>query len=149
MNVLPLFFLALLAGMLLPVQVGFNNPLKQAFGSSLLPAFITFSTGSLFLLLYGGLLRIPAPAGAVMGRIPWWNWVGGGLCGAFFITLIILLGSRLGASVLFALVVGGEMTMSVVLDHFGWLGFQVHALSPGRLLGTAFLVAGVILIHRF
>ena len=149
MNLLALCALGLLAGMLLPVQVGFNNPLKQALGSALLPAFITFSTGSFFLFAYGFLSRVPAPLGAALARIPWWNWVGGGLCGALFITLIILLGSRLGASVLFALVVGGELLMSIVLDHFGWLGFHAHAVSPGRFAGAALLVVGVILIHRF
>ena len=149
MNLLALCALGLLAGMLLPVQVGFNNPLKQALGSALLPAFITFSTGSLFLLAYGVLSRVPAPLGTAMGRIPWWNWIGGGLCGAFFITLLILLGSRLGAAVLFALVVGGELLMSIVLDHFGWLGFQAHAVNPGRIAGAVCLVVGGILIHRF
>ncbi len=149
MNLLPSLALALLAGLLLPLQAGINNPLKQALASSLLPAFITFSTGALALLGYAILARTPIPTGAMIARIPWWNWIGGGLCGALFVTLVILLASRIGVAVLFALIVTGEMLMSVLLDHFGWLGFDSHAASPGRLAGAVLLVGGVILIQKF
>jgi transporter family-2 protein len=38
---------------------------------------------------------------------------------------------------------------SVVLDHFGWLGFEAHAASPLRLVGAALMIVGFVLISRF
>jgi len=48
-----------------------------------------------------------------------------------------------------ALIVAGQMTASVVLDHFGWLGYQLHPLSGMRILGVCLLVGGVVLIRWF
>ena len=56
---------------------------------------------------------------------------------------------ELGAVTLTALVVVGQLVCSVVLDHFGLLGFELHAASAGRLLGCGLLVAGLALIWKF
>ena len=148
MNIVFALALALVAGMLLPLQAGMNNPLKLAFGSALLPACVTFSVGALSLWLVALASRSLA-GGELVAKVPWWSWIGGGLCGALFVTLMIAMASRLGGAVTFALIVAGEMLMSMVLDHFGWLGFASHAAGPGRLAGAALLVLGVILIQRF
>jgi uncharacterized membrane protein YdcZ (DUF606 family) len=37
----------------------------------------------------------------------------------------------------------------MLLDSFGWLGFRVRPLTPGRLVGTLLMVAGVWLVTRF
>jgi transporter family-2 protein len=47
-----------------------------------------------------------------------------------------------------ALFVAGQMSMGLVLDHFGVLGVPVHATSPGRLVGAVLVVAGVFLLRR-
>jgi transporter family-2 protein len=43
----------------------------------------------------------------------------------------------------------GQMTMALVMDHFGLFGLARHEISPLRILGASFLVAGVVLIRRF
>ena len=47
-----------------------------------------------------------------------------------------------------ALLIGGHLLISLVLDHFGWVGFQVHEINAWRLLGTILMITGVILIVR-
>jgi transporter family-2 protein len=49
---------------------------------------------------------------------------------------------------MFALVVAGQLMASLALDNWGLLGYPVRPLSWERLLGTALLVAGVVLIRR-
>jgi transporter family-2 protein len=61
----------------------------------------------------------------------------------------LVLAQRLGAGTLFALVIAGNMLMSVALDHFGWLGLPMHQANPIRLFGLSLLVIGVILIQNF
>jgi bacterial/archaeal transporter family-2 protein len=45
-----------------------------------------------------------------------------------------------------ALVVTGQLIYAVVLDHFGWLAFEVHPASVWRLLGCGLMIVGLVLI---
>ncbi len=92
-------------------------------------------------------LRDPAPAAGVAGRIPWWTW-SGGLFGALFVGLAILLVPELGAATFFALLVTGQMLASVIFDQFGLLGLTQRSIDLPRLLGVGLLVGGVVLIRR-
>lgn len=40
------------------------------------------------------------------------------------------------------------MVASLLLDHFGWVGFPEHPVSALRLLGAALVILGVALIQR-
>ena len=64
--------------------------------------------------------------------------------GAAFVSFFV---GTLALMALYA-VFSGQMIASVVLDHFGLLGFTEQPLSLPRALGVAFLIAGVFLIRR-
>jgi bacterial/archaeal transporter family-2 protein len=81
-----------------------------------------------------------------MAGVPWWAW-SGGVFGAAFILLAILLLPSLGAATLFALVIAGQVLAAVTLDHFGALGLTPHPMNAARLAGAALLIAGVVLIR--
>jgi len=124
-----LLAVAFCVGALITVQVGANTRLKEAFG---------------VVTLVG---RTPWPSVARVVGAPWWAWLGG-LLGAVYAMATVLLARRLGAAVLTALVVTGQLVCSVVLDHFGALGFTEHALSAGRVAGCVLMIAGFVLITR-
>jgi len=46
-------------------------------------------------------------------------------------------------------IVAGQMLASLVLDHFGLIGYPIHPLSGMRMLGVMMLLGGVILIRWF
>ena len=48
-----------------------------------------------------------------------------------------------------SLIIAGQMFASLFLDHFGWLGYQVHPVSGLKMLGVALLLGGVVLIRLF
>jgi transporter family-2 protein len=48
-----------------------------------------------------------------------------------------------------SLIIAGQMSASLFLDHFGWLGFQVHPVSGLKMLGVVLLLGGVVLIRLF
>ena len=79
--------------------------------------------------------------------VTWWAW-SGGLFGAIFIGLAIVLIPTLGAATFIALLVTGQMLASVTFDHFGWLGLAQRSIDLPRLIGVAMLIGGVILIRR-
>ena len=142
------FAIALLAGALITVQTGSNARLKEAFGAAL-PAVIVSSSLGIVLLIGVTLVgRIPWPAASAVAAAPWWGWLGG-LLGAIYAVVTVLLARELGAATLTALVVTGQLVCSVVLDHFGWVGFTAHAAGVGRIVGCLLMIAGFFLIARF
>lgn len=142
------FAVALLAGTLITVQTGSNARLKEAFGDALPAVIVSSSLGIILLIAVTLTARISWPSLSSVAGAPWWGWLGGVL-GAVYAVTTVLLARELGAATLTALVVTGQLLCSVVLDHFGWVGFTEHAASIGRIVGCLFMVAGFFLIARF
>ena len=89
------------------------------------------------------------PSREMMREAPWYAWPAGGVLGVTYLTGNILLAPKLGAGTLVGLVVAGQLIFSVLLDHFGWLGFAQHPAGVARLAGCSLMIAGVFLIFRF
>lgn len=140
--------LAVLAGAGLPVQLGMNNQLRLMTGSAMSAAFISFLVGTLALALYVVILRQPLPTTLQISNAPWWIWLGG-VVGVFYIVVAIVMAPKIGPAVLFSLVVAGQLLNSIVIDHFGLFGYDVHHASPMRLIGAAMLIGGVVIIRAF
>ena len=139
--------LAALAGVSIVVQQVLNANLRTALNSAAWSGFVSFFVGVVCMAFLVLVLRDPIPSAGVAARIPWWAW-SGGLFGAIFIGLAILLVPQLGAATFIALLVTGQMLASVTFDHFGWLGLAERPIDLPRLIGVALLVAGVVLIRR-
>ena len=71
-----------------------------------------------------------------------------GLLGAIYVASVTMLGPRLGAMTMVALVIAGQLTVALVVDQFGILGYPQIAVTPTRLLGAALLLAGALLVVR-
>jgi bacterial/archaeal transporter family-2 protein len=138
--------LAIAAGISLVVQQALNANLRGALGSAAWSGFTSYLVGTICMALLAIALRDPVPSASVAARIPWWAW-SGGLFGAIFIGLAILLIPQIGAATFFALLVTGQMLASLALDHFGLLGVPVQPASLVRLAGAVFLILGVVLIR--
>jgi transporter family-2 protein len=144
--VLPVL-LAIAAGISVIVQQVLNSNLRAALNSAAWSGFVSYAVGLICMALLALALRDPLPSAGIAARIPWWAW-SGGLFGAIFIALSILLVPQLGAATFIALLVTGQMLASVAFDHFGWLGLAQRPVDLPRLLGATLLVAGVVLIRR-
>lgn len=88
-----------------------------------------------------------AAGGDGPGEAPRWAWIGG-LFGAFFVAVGVIVTPKLGTAATFSTVVAGQVLVSLALDQWGWIGLPVHQLSPGRLAGAALLVIGVLMVQR-
>ena len=147
MNLLPLLLIAALIGALLPVQAGVNAQLRVALSDPLATALASFLVGAAGLAATLVASRAPVPLGDAWARSSWWHWTGG-LLGAAYIVAAVILAPRLGAAVLTAAVVAGQMAASVALDHFGLVGFPEHPLTVSRLFGASLVILGVVLVQR-
>jgi transporter family-2 protein len=136
-----------LAGIGLTVQVGWNAALATATQSSTFAVLVNFLVGSLVLCAWLAIGGGPWPSSRGLLQAPWWGFLGG-ILGAFYVLTATLAGPKLGAATLLALTLLGQLTASVLVDHFGWLGFARQPLDAQRLLGIVLLLAGVLLVVK-
>lgn len=140
---------ALVMGLFMAVQPAINLELRRFVGSPAQAAMVstTISTVSLVFFVFV-IQRTPWPSLHAAVSTPWWIWIGG-LLGAAYVAISVVLISRLGTAFAFSLVVLGQMATALVVDRFGWFGVPIHDLSPGRLIGVALVISGVVLIRMF
>ena len=146
-NMIFSILLAFGAGFSIVIQQALNSNLRTELNSAAWSGFVSYSAGLACMALLVIALREPLPPVGVMTRIPWWAWTGG-VFGAIFIGLGIVLVPKLGAATFIALLVAGQMIGSVVFDHFGWLGLAERPIDLSRVIGVLLLIAGVVLIRR-
>jgi bacterial/archaeal transporter family-2 protein len=143
-----LMALALAAGSLLTLQVGANAQLARFTGHPAYATIFSFVTGLVALFACSLAVPVPWPSMGSLFQAPWWAWIGG-ILGACYLWIALMLAPRLGAAVLVSLVVAGQLLASLLLDHYGLLGFPQHPASLPRTLGVVFLFLGVVLIRWF
>ena len=141
-----LYLAALGAGISVAVQQVLNGSLRVSLQSPAWAGFVSYLGGLLTMVAVLVAMRDQVPSWKLVAATPWWAW-GGGVLGGVFILLAILLLPSLGAATLLALVVAGQMSAAVVMDHFGAFGLTQHSLSISRLLGVALIIGGVVLIR--
>ncbi len=144
----PYFLLAMCAGAGLAVQAGVNAKLRQVSGEPLFAGLVNFAVGVVPIAAFFLISRAVWPPQERLAIGPPWMWLGGFL-GAVYVVSSIVSAPKLGSGSLIAAGVAGQLVASVVIDHFGWVGFLPHPLTPGRVVGVVLLIAGVFLIQRF
>ena len=140
-----LYFLAIGAGVSFVVQQAVNANLRAEIGSPFWAGLISYLGGSLAMLLAVLALREAWPSPQTIARSSGMSWTGG-LFGAIYIAISILLLPRLGAATVLALIVLGQMLTAITFDHFALLGAPQHSASMVRLAGVGLIVAGVVLV---
>jgi transporter family-2 protein len=145
---MPVIVLVVLFGLLGGVAVGLQGPMSS---------IITERLGvmeSIFIVHIGGALIIGVPllmqGGGRLAQwrdVPWYTLIAGG----FGLVVIAALGfaiPRVGVAATVTLIVAGQLILSAVLDHFGWLGATPRPIDMQRLIGILVLFVGVWLIVR-
>jgi transporter family-2 protein len=141
-------FLAVLAGMAMPTQAVVNSKLADSLQSPVLAAFISFAVGTAALFVYILLTGVPLNNLASAKNAAPIVWIGGFL-GAFFVSVMATIVPRIGVALSFSLAIGGQMLVTILIDHFGWLGVPEKPVNFWRVLGAALITIGVILIRKF
>ncbi|HWG09064.1 MAG TPA: DMT family transporter [Solirubrobacteraceae bacterium] len=134
------------AGCLVGMQAPINSRLGRSVGS-VEAATVSFIVGTAALVVILLIARGGIGGLGEIGRAPWWAFVGG-LLGAVYVSVALVAVRTLGASGLTAVVIGGQLVISVVIDRFGLLGVGRHSIGVERILGLVLLAVGVVLVVR-
>jgi transporter family-2 protein len=137
--------LGLLGGASLVVQASLNAGLRDRLQSVSWAGFVSYLGGTAAMVIALLVGRVPLRLEQAMSvPLAWWL---GGFFGAAYLAIAIVLIPRLGAATLVALVVAGQLTCSLLCDHYGWFGLPVHPLDLRRVAGALLLIGGVVLIR--
>jgi transporter family-2 protein len=134
------------AGGLVGMQAPINSRLGKTVGGVQAASFSflvgTFALVSITFVLRGGLGSLGS-----LGSVPWWALIGG-LLGAVYVFVALEAVRTLGASGLTAVVIAGQLAISLVIDRFGLLGVARQSIGMQRIAGLVLLLAGVALVVR-
>jgi bacterial/archaeal transporter family-2 protein len=140
------YVIAFTAGLSFVFQQAVNPNLRVEIGSPWWAGFVSYLGGTIIMLVASLAMREPLPSLAVAARAQGMSWTGG-LFGAVYIAISILLLPKLGAATVIALIVAGQMTGSLAFDHFGLFGLPVHHITVPRIAGALLLLTGAILVR--
>ena len=131
------------------VQAPINSGLGRTIGK-LPAALISFFVGL-------GLLLVICVAAGELGRFDSLGDAAlpslfGGFIGATYVATATITISRIGAGAVAAATIAGQLTCSLVVDDFGWVGVDEIGITGLRVLGAVLLLAGTALVvhrHRY
>lgn len=134
--------LIILIGLAGGIAVGLQSPMAS---------LITQRLGvfeSVFIVHVGGALLaliLMLVLGSRLGEwrsVPWYA-LGAGVFGLVVIGAVSFMIPRVGVAAAVITIVAGQLLVSAVLDHFGWLGAAERVLDAPRLLGLGVVLFGV------
>lgn len=149
-NAVPVSLLAILvfiAGGGIAMQALVNARLSLIVGGPLVVNAINFVIGASAACLVLLLSRAPVPSLAQLGQSSWWMYTGG-LFGVLLVGISMVAVAKLGAGLLTALIVAGQLIIAVLADHYGWFGLKQQPVDLWRVLGILMLLGGAWLIQR-
>ena len=133
-------------GGLIALQAPINSRLGQTIGT-FQGAFFSFLLGTIALAAIAGLSRGGFGQIADVRGIEW-QYLLGGFLGAAYVTSVLVTVRTLGAGGVTAATITGQLTMSVIVDQYGWLGVAKDPVNGAKILGLLLLAAGTFLIVR-
>jgi len=140
--------LVVLIGLVGGAAVGIQSPIAGSLGQrvgGIASSFIVHVSGAIFsgvLLFFVGGEKIRN-----WQSLPWYM-LGAGIFGLILYQSINITFPRLGGALMVTLIIVGQLAIGMLVDHFGWLGAQVHPVSLTRIAGFLILVVGAYLISR-
>jgi transporter family-2 protein len=141
-----LYGFVLLAGVANAVQAGQNGALSKGMAQSLTAGLVVV-TGTATCILVVGLLtgRLTWPSLDQAVQMPWWAWFGGFMGGGIILAQFFI-ARQIGAATFLGMFVTAGVVTSILLDHFGWVGFDQHRAGLGRIVGALLMIGGVALV---
>ncbi len=137
-----------IAGILNTIQTGSNATLNKTLGRPVWAVVAVFSVALATALVVALVSGQRFPSSDDFALAPWWAWIGG-IFGATYILSMVIAADALGAAVFMGLTVTMAVVASLVLDHFGLMGFERHPAGIGRIVGGLAMIAGLVLIAKY
>lgn len=135
--------LALLGGAAVAIQAQINGGLGKKVGV-LEASLISFGIGTLalfFIVLFFGNGNILA-----ISTVPKWQLIGG-LLGAFYVIIAILVVPKIGVVSTLVAVISGQIIIGAIIDHFGLFGGNPIPIDLKKMTAIILLFISLYLFN--
>lgn len=143
-TLIPIVIVGLLGGMAIGLQSPMVSLMSQRIGT-LESAFIVHFGGAIIILIPLLLLR-----SGNLGNwrsLPWYVLAAGAL-GLIVVAGVSYMIPRVGVAAAFTLLIAGQLVVSSILDHYGFLGVHIRPMDISRTLGLLVVFIGAWLTVR-
>ena len=140
--------LASIVGALTTLQSRFNGQLSTDIHNGVAAAIISFISGWVILIGFCGFYKPDRDGLKIIWsslrnrRLKWWEILGG-MGGGFFVALQSTLVPTLGVAIFTICIVGGQTTLSIIVDLMGLSPSGKHRLTPIRAFTTVIILISV------
>ncbi len=142
------YVFACLAGIASAVEPGQNAEVSDSLESPLVAGILSLGVSIVAIVLVMIVTgQVGLPDRGQLAQVPWWAWCGGFLSAALTLAQLTV-SKRIGAAAFLGIIVTAGVVTSILLDHFGLVGFTPHPANAGRLIGGVLMIAGVGLVAR-
>lgn len=140
--------LTLLIGLAGGVAVGLQTPLAGAMTQRLGPY-----SSSLVIHVSGAIISAVLVISRGGENIQTWRetpWymLGAGVFGVILYATFSFTLPRVGAAGALVLLIIAQLTVGMLIDHFGWFGVAIRPIDASRVLATVLLLAGAYFMSR-
>ena len=141
-----LMALVMISGATIPVQIAANKKLSEAVKSPVLTVALVLLGGALIAALVS--FAVPPARGELSGtsKAPWWAWSTVVLI-VFAIAVQSLNAEQEGSGAILALIVAGQLTAALLIDHFGALGMEREPIRWWKIVGVIAMAGGAALMQ--
>ena len=139
--------MAVLSGCLSASITGAYAQLASIVGNPVQATTVAFFVATMALLLFCTCLGKTQLVGKACSRdYPWWMWLGG-ICGAVIVFGNAWLVPKVGVGVFTMALLVGQLGLSMLMEHNGWLGAPRKRITWLQIVGILLMLAGVALIR--
>jgi len=139
--------IALIAGGLIALQAPINAEAAARLGHPLTAAAMSFVVGTVGLIVLVALLAPESARLASFKSLPLYMLLGGGLLGAIYVTVNLILAPRIGVAAIMALGIAGQLFTALLVDRLGLFELMERGLTLGRVGGALLVLVGALMVR--
>ena len=137
-----IYLLALLAGAALSVEGAIYGELGKSIGK-LESSFYNFAVGTVII----GIVVLFLGKGSLSYtfKAPKWQ-LSGGFLGVIYLTILVIGIPIVGVGLAMISVIVGQMAMSMIIEHQGWLGSKATKVKKEKIVAVLLMAVALVLI---
>ena len=108
---------------------------------------MSFCVGTVALILLTALFARHASHLGALKTMPLYMLLGGGLLGAIYVTVNLVLAPRIGVAAIMALGIAGQLFTALLIDRLGLFELMERGLTVGRISGALLVLVGALMVR--
>jgi transporter family-2 protein len=108
---------------------------------------MSFVVGTVGLIVLVALLAPESARLASFKSLPLYMLLGGGLLGAIYVTVNLILAPRIGVAAIMALGIAGQLFTALLVDRLGLFALMERGLTLGRVSGALLVLVGALMVR--